>query len=137
MTKYEHEFRPGDEIGGTATSYLDGKRLHYTYSQGREYLLTFDDGHVSFRMIKGPEGTVAPDPGRPPPALLPYRARQLRDGQYLVHWLVPGRVGHVSLVIDLVKKSIDVSALMPGQMEFFDAAQIHSVDPVVAAQHRR
>jgi hypothetical protein len=45
---------------------------------------------------------------------------------YLVHWLVPGRIGHVSLIVDLASMKIHGSALMPGQMELFEEGPITS-----------
>jgi len=61
---------------------------------------------------------------------LRYRARELRERQYLVHWLLPGRVGAVALVFDLEHKRVDAAALMPGQFELFDRATLdkHKTD---------
>lgn len=55
---------------------------------------------------------------------MPDRAKKIGKGMFLVHWLVPGRIGHVSLILDLENKLIHASALMPGQMELFDDGPI-------------
>jgi hypothetical protein len=104
-----------DEIGGPTTDDLAGVTLEYTYETGRKYRLRFTNETVSFLLMSIPDQ---------PERTLLYRAREVAPKMYLVHWLVPGRVGHVSLVIDFERNIVHVSALMPGQVEFFDIATI-------------
>jgi hypothetical protein len=89
--------------------------LDYEYSIGNSYRLSFDDNFgVTFQMLND---------GSEPRGPLPYLARELREGQYLVHWHVRQYGIHVALVVDLAEKKISVAALMPpGSWEFFDQA---------------
>ena len=110
-----------DEIGGPSTTELAGLTLQYKYTTGREYRIWFTEDEITFLMVNA----VEPDAK---PKSLPYRARKLGDEMYLVHWLVPGRVGHISLVADLKNKKMHVAGLMPGKIEFFDIADIHTIE---------
>jgi len=118
---------PAAEIGGPSTKALAGLTIHYRYSVGREYQLSFDADTVTFLPFS--------IPGDPPgtnyePGTLHYRARLIRPELYLVHWLVRPPNGsniHVALLIDLKERHVHVSALMPGGMEFFDIADIQTV----------
>jgi hypothetical protein len=119
--------RPPDEIGGPSTKELKGLHLLYQYTSGREYQLDFDADTVTFLMHHDPHGV----PGQVfTPGTLPYRARKLRDGLYLVHWLNRspdmGNI-HVALIIDLKQKLMHCSALMPGGFELFDQAHFISM----------
>lgn len=107
-----------DEIGGPTTQVLDGITLEYTYETGRCYRLRFGKENVSFVLLSLPDQIER---------TLPYRARELFPQVYLVHWLVPGRTGHVSLVIDRSNSIVHVAALMPGKVEFFDIAEISNI----------
>jgi hypothetical protein len=106
-----------DEINLENAIHLDGLVVAYTYSSGRAYMLTFYDDRVSFEQRNTPAPVLS----------LPYRARAIAQDIFLVHWLVPGRIGHVSLILDLVTNRIHGSALMPGQMELFEEGPIVSV----------
>jgi hypothetical protein len=119
--------RPPDEIGGPSTKELKGLHLLYQYTSGREYQLDFDADTVTFLMHHDPHGT----PGQVfTPGTMHYRARKLRDGLYLVHWLnrspTMGNI-HVALVIDLKQRLMHCSALMPGGFELFDMAHFESM----------
>jgi hypothetical protein len=106
-----------DEVDHEATIDLDGLNLTYTYSSGRSYRLRFYDDRVSFSQLDTPAPTLT----------VPYLARRITDAITLVHWMVPGRVGHVSLVIDLDARRIHASALMPGAMELLDGGPITEI----------
>jgi hypothetical protein len=108
-----------DEIGGPSTQTLDGLHLEYTYQTGRCYQLRFGKENVSFLLLNQLNAIER---------TLPYRAREIFPEVYLVHWLVPGRTGHVSLVIDFTKNIVHVAALMPGKVEFFDIAEISTTN---------
>ena len=113
---------PADIVVGSDTSLLDGYTIKYKYTTGREYKLDFTAAGVTFTMLDAP--VFKPEFGVP--VTLPYLAREIRDGQILIHWMVPGRSGHVSPNIDFTEKQIFVAALMPFKMEFFDSATIYS-----------
>lgn len=105
-----------DTIGGTLSAELAGSQFVYKYSSGRRYRLEFTAERVTF--------AHETEPGQwSPPGTVPYRARKLREGQFLVHWFGPGRTVHISLVIDLAERRVDVAALMPDKSEFFDSAR--------------
>jgi hypothetical protein len=106
-----------DEVNLNGAANLDRLEIEYTYSSGRAYRLKFYDDRVSFSQLNTPAPTLT----------LPYLAREIGEEMYLVHWMVPGRIGHVSLVLDLAGKTIHGSALMPGQMELFEQGPISEV----------
>ena len=114
---------PADVVAGADNSIMHGKTLEYRYTSGREYRLTFTSEQVTFEMLDSP----AYKPEYAIPVSLPYYARTLREDQVLVHWMVPGRIGHVALVIDFAEQKIYASALMPFKMEMFDVAEISRV----------
>lgn len=107
-----------DEVNLSNTINLEGFEVQYTYSSGRAYKLKFYDDRVSFTQL---------DAGHIPTLTVPYRARRINKDMFLIHWLVPGRIGHVTLVLDLASNTIHASALMPGQMELFDEGSIVDV----------
>ena len=115
--------RPPDEIGGPTTKELKGLHLQYKYTSGREYLLDFDADTVTFHQLHDPH--AKPGAPVPEPATLPYMARKLRDRLYLVHWLnrspTMGNI-HVALIVDIMKRRMYASAIMPRGFELFDVA---------------
>lgn len=113
---------PPDIVVGSDTTLMDGYSIKYKYTTGREYRLDFTAEKVTFTMLDAPN--FKPELGTP--VSLPYLCRQIRDGLILIHWMVPGRSGHVAVMIDFTEKSIFVSALMPLKMEFFDSGTIYS-----------
>lgn len=108
-----------DEINTTTATNLDGYVVEYTYSSGRAYRLRFYDDRVSFTQLNAADI---------PTLTLPYLSREIDDEIYLVHWMVPGRIGHVSLILDLGTRKIHASALMPGKMELFDEGKLTSIE---------
>jgi hypothetical protein len=118
---------PPPEIGGPSTKEMAGLTIHYKYSVGREYQLSFDADTVTFLPFRIPGDA----PGtKYEPGTLHYRARLIRPQLYMVHWLVrPPNGGniHVTLLIDLKERHVHVSALMPGGLEFFDIADIQTI----------
>ena len=118
---------PPPEIGGPSTRELAGLKIHYSYSTGREYELSFDADTVTFMPFKMPGEA----PGtKYQPGTLHYLARRIRPQLYMVHWLVRsptmGNI-HVTLLVDLKERHVHVSALMPGAQEFFDIADIQTI----------
>src|SRR5690348_2917377 len=111
---------PSDKITGPFSDNLAGRTVEYRYSTGNHYRMAFGSGQLTFLHLN------APEPHDPVP--LAYVARQLRPGQYLVHWAVKPANIHVALVFDLDAGTVHVSALMPGGWEFFDSARIVSVE---------
>ncbi|EST18935.1 hypothetical protein M878_44270 [Streptomyces roseochromogenus subsp. oscitans DS 12.976] len=96
--------------------------MDYAYSSGRRYRMTFDVGTLSFDHLNGPARGVRVGP-------VPYRARALRDGQFLVCWTLkqPSLV-HVTLIVDFARGQIHVSGMMPpNQWEFFDIGELRRV----------
>ena len=104
-----------DQVTKALTKKLDGKTVTYRYSSGRKYQLRFYDDRLTFKQ---------PDNPKAPTLTLGYYAQEMDNNVYLVHWLAPGYTGHVALVIDLNKKQLFGSALMPGQYQLFDSAII-------------
>jgi phenolic acid decarboxylase len=99
---------------------LAGARLVYRYSTGRRYHLDFTAERVTFALESQPGVWGASHS-------LPYRARKLRDGFYLIHWLPPHRTIHVTLLIDVNERRVHGSALLPDKVECFDIATIEEL----------
>ena len=93
-----------------------GRSFVYTYTSGLHYRISFDKEYVYFSVPRQPDGTRYIG--------VPYRQREVGPGLYLVHWMVPGRAGHVSLVFNIAEKKVDAAALMPGLFELFDRATL-------------
>ena len=110
---------PDDKIAGPFSDDLVGRTVEYRYSTGNHYRMAFGSGQLTFLHLN------APEPHDPVP--LAYVVRQLRPGQYLVHWAVKNANIHVALVFDLDARTVHVSALMPGGWEFVDSARIVSI----------
>lgn len=116
-----------DQVSGPDTDIMHGLVLDYTYSGGRHYQLSFDHDHrVTFAMPDVPRPAGLPEYAKPP--LLSYRARELKPGLVLVHWIVKPAAIHVALTIDLDEKKLHVGAMMPpNRWEFFDTAVIDTI----------
>ena len=116
-----------DQVDDPRTEIMYGLVLDYTYSGGRHYQLSFDhDHHVTFAMPDVPRPEGLPEGAKPP--LLAYRARELKPGLVLVHWIVKQAAIHVALTIDLQGMRLHVGAMMPpNRWEFFDTAVITKV----------
>ena len=110
---------PDDKIAGPFSDDLVGRTVEYRYSTGNHYRMAFGQERLTFLQLN------APEPHEPVP--LAYLARELRPGQYLVHWVVKAANIHVALVFDLDAGTVHVSALMPGGWEFVDSARIVSI----------
>jgi hypothetical protein len=111
---------------------LDGVLLDYKYpgAAGPHYVVSIRTDKLDF-MSPWP-GEKATNPPPPPPQPdgttvrpaaggVDYRARQIQEGLYLVHWIVNKQI-HVALLFDFVNKKTVCAALMPGQTELWDVA---------------
>jgi len=131
----EPDLTPQDDfVGGRPSTVLRGMTIEYVYSRGTRYRLAFGDDTVVFTVVDhaGPESTR---PSTPPP--LPYRARDIRPGIVLVHWIVKPAAIHVSLVLDLELRTIQVAAMMPpNRWEFVDTGTLVRIDrPSESVEH--
>lgn len=79
--------------------------------------MKFYDDRVSFSQLNTPAPTLT----------IPYLARETDPDTYMVHWMVPGRIGHVTLILDLEDAKMFGSALMPGKMEMFQTGAISDI----------
>lgn len=92
-----------------------GRTFQYKYPKGPGYRISFSKDLVYFSVPELPDGTTV--------IARPYQQRELRPDLFLVHWIGPGRQGHVALVFDLEQKTVDCAALMPpGLFELFERA---------------
>jgi hypothetical protein len=102
-----------DPVGETDD--LIGFIVEYSYPSGPHYILSFKSGIVDFRSPwpgekreppKGPEGDIY------------YKARKIKEGIYLVHWIVNWQA-HIALLFDFEEKRTICAALM-GKTELWD-----------------
>jgi hypothetical protein len=108
---------PPDEIQGPFSYDLDGLSLTYHYTHGGDYYISYGRDTVTFRL-------PLPDGSHTPPITVPYFVRALRANMYMIHWVNPERTVHVTQVLDLPHREVQVAALMPGQWQLFDVGQI-------------
>ncbi|KAL3460161.1 hypothetical protein BJX64DRAFT_300820 [Aspergillus heterothallicus] len=109
-----------DKVGGPETTGMVGRTFEYQYPTGPQYRISFGKEPVYFTVPEQADGTKV--------IAIKYRQRALRPEQYLVHWIIPGRTGHVALVFDLEAKHVDCAALMPvGLFELFDRATLREI----------
>jgi|SRR5882757_6649288 len=115
-----------DKIGGPSTQELAGTVIEYKYSTGNHYRMEFAADTLTFHLLSGSSD--------PHTVTLPYRARELREGQFLVCWTVKPGI-HVALITDFTQRQIHVTAMMPpNQWEFFDLGDIVQVERPDAAR---
>jgi hypothetical protein len=97
-----------------------GRTFEYQYPTGPQYRISFSKELVYFTVPALSDGTTVLE--------LPYQQREVRPNLFLVHWIGPGRQGHVALVFDIEQKRVDCAALMPaGLYELFDRAEFNEV----------
>ena len=110
---------PPAKIGGPATKELAGTRLVYEYTTGLRAQLDFGLDTVTWVFLKVSNETSDP---------MPYRARKIRENLYMVHWINLPINTHVTLIVDFETRELHVSAMMPGAIEFFDIAEIETIE---------
>lgn len=111
---------PPDQLVGPFTHVLAGLSLTYRYTDGGDYFITYGEDTVTFRL-------PLPNGEHTPPITVPYVARKLRGGLYMIHWVNPERTVHVTQVLDLAKREVNVAALMPEQWQLFDVGHISEI----------
>jgi hypothetical protein len=108
-----------DQIADGASLDLEGHYLEYRYVTGSSYRLSFDDGFVTAKEIDSPR----------PQVVRAYLARQMRPGQYIIHWMAQDpdgndRKGHIALVLDFETGAVHGTAVLPNGMQIFDVGEI-------------
>ena len=108
-----------DQIADGASLDLEGHHLEYQYVTGSSYRLSFDDGFVTAKEIDSPR----------PQVVRAYLAREMRPGQYVVHWMAQDpdgndRKGHIALVLDFETGAVHGTAVLPNGMQIFDVGEI-------------
>ena len=108
-----------DQIAAGASDDLEGHYLKYEYVTGSKYRLSFADGYVTAKEIDSPR----------PRVVRAYLAREMREGQYLVHWMAQDpsgndRKGHIALVLDFGADKVHGTAVLPNGMQIFDTGTI-------------
>lgn len=79
-----------DKVGGPTTTGTVGCTFKYQYPTGPQYRISFSKKLVYFTVPALSDGTTV--------LALPYQQREVRPNLFLVHWIGPGRQGHVALV---------------------------------------
>jgi hypothetical protein len=94
-----------DEIGEGLSSDLDGKTIAWEYSGGRHYEIRFGDGQLTYHRTNG-------EAAREWRSTVPYSAREVGEGEYLVGWHEIDLSNHVTLLFHLDQNKIYSSALL-------------------------
>ena len=108
-----------DQIADGVSLDLEGHYLVYRYVTGSKYRLSFDDGYVTAKEIDSLR----------PQVVRAYLAREMRPGQYVVHWMAQDpdgndRKGHIALVLDFETGAVHGTAVLPNGMQIFDVGEI-------------
>lgn len=102
----------------TAANGLAGILLEYRFESGRRYQAFYAERAVSFELLE-------PLLAEPPKGTLPYRAKPIRDGLFLVSWeeieFAP------VFLIDLRAREIHTRARLENGESFFATAKIISL----------
>jgi hypothetical protein len=99
---------------------LAGTSITYRFPIGRLYEASYSEDQVRFALLE-------PEQPESPVALLPYRSRRIREGLYLVVWEGDFEI-RTTLLIDLEKRRVHASALLPDGSGFFDTARIETIE---------
>jgi hypothetical protein len=121
--------RAGDHIVGPLSSQLAGVAFRYALSTGGTQVLAFGIDDATMTATDRNGAARASVSGI-------YRARELRPGIYLAHWLNTERSAHIAVVVDLPGKRVDIGAKLPGAVELFEQASIEVLtrEAVIDAQ---
>lgn len=94
-----------NEIGQNLSTYLDGKTIAWQYEGGRDYEIRFEDGMLTYHRTNG-------DVAREWRSMVPYMAREIREGEYLVGWHEKDISNYVTLLFRLDIKKVYSSAIL-------------------------
>ena len=98
---------------------LSGLTLVYRFPIGRLYRASYGDETVEFALLE-------PRQPEAPCATLPYRARTIRPGLYLVVWEGDPRF-HSTFLVDLERRELHASSLRGNDQSFFGTAAIEEI----------
>ncbi len=122
MTDQNEDADDRDDLVGFVADYVYPNGLHYVLSVERDKLDFFSPWPGEERagppeVPQSPAGVNAPDVT----GGVDYRARKIREGLYMVHWIVNWEI-HVTLLLDFERNRTICGALMPGKTELWDEA---------------
>ena len=108
------------EVTGELSKDLAGTSLTYHYDSGRKYKVRFTADTMAYLRFDVPDRDWVEG--------VPYIARKLDNGVYLINWHRPERVEYVTIVYDFNKRLMYTSALLEGKERHFDSARIVELD---------
>lgn len=111
---------PAEAAGdGELTQELDGTTLSYQYEGGRRYDVRFGAGTVAWHRL---------DVQREPVTGVPYVARRIEDGVYLVNWHRPEHTEYITILFDFNRRVMHTSALLEGKDRHFESGRIVALE---------
>jgi hypothetical protein len=105
---------------GGLTRELDGTTLSYQYEGGRRYDIRFDNATIAWQRLDLP--------GREPVEGVPYVARRIEEGVYLVNWHRPEHTEYITILFDFNRRLMYTSGLLEGRDRHFEAGKITSLE---------
>lgn len=105
---------------------LDGTTINWTYNKsGSGMVLIFEDGLARYEWVIGArKGRSAKD--------IPYQAREISDGVFLLNWVQPKKQDFITLIFDFNQNVAFSSGLIgygtEKQRNLFQDAVINSVE---------
>jgi hypothetical protein len=101
---------------------VSGYEIVYRFDRGRLYRALYAERHVDFELLE-------PKQEPPPGARLEYREIRVRPGLHLVTW-TGDPTFHVTMLLDLERKTVYFSALYDGSQSVFETAELISIESV-------
>ncbi|MEY2853795.1 MAG: hypothetical protein RL030_927 [Pseudomonadota bacterium] len=109
----------GRAADGELTRELAGTKLTYQYEGGRRYDVSFTADTISWHRL---------DVARDPVADVPYVARRIEPGVFLVNWHRPEHTEYITILFDFNKRLMYTSGLLEGRDRHFEAGKITSLE---------
>lgn len=106
----------------TSLNTVSGHEIVYRFDIGRLYRARYAEMHVDFELLE-------PKQQPPPGARLGYREIRVRPGLHLVTWTGDPRF-HVTMLLDLERKTVYFSALYDGRQSVFETAELISIESI-------
>jgi phenolic acid decarboxylase len=105
---------------GSLTRDLAGTTLTYQYEGGRRYDVWIGADTISWQRLD--------QPGRERVQGVPYVARRIEPGVYLLNWHRPEHTEYITILFDFNRRVMYTSGLLEGKDRHFESGRITALD---------
>lgn len=109
---------------GELTKELAGTKLTYQYEGGRRYDVWMGADTIGWQRLD--------QPNREKIEGVPYVARQISKGVYLVNWHRPEHTEYITILFDFNQRLMYTSGLLEGKDRHFESGKIVSLEQAAA-----